>query len=689
MIPTVALLGCLLLIPPQDAEPIELRIEGTSGLSSVRLGQEIRPWIEDLLAAPDDVGMRDDLLFEVVSIYRRYGFPDATASIAEEMPTEEGAEGRTLVVIITEGPRAYLRGVSIRGNVAIDNAVLQGAFPWLRAGIVPGSSQVFTKGALASGVAGIKLLYSLNGYLDVSVETRVDREEVLRGDSPGTGPGDVPVKEYRVEVVVQVTEGPRTILESLDVTPGETYSVEEIRALTGVSEGSPVTPRLPIEVRNRVRRQLLDRGHYLARVEVEESPVPGRPDRRALAVRVVEGPVHTFGSVIVDGERHTRRGFIRARLGIDFGDTYSKTMMEEGQRELSASGLFQNFDLELVPWPPDPTRLNVHVTVVERDAIRFETRVGFSTYELGRIGAGVLHRNLFGLGIEGRADALVSFRGEESEARLRYPYLNDDGLTLLLRGKYRRFEEVSFDRQEVLGTVALEQPIDRMLTLSTGYEWRDEQVSNVDVVNVDEIAESSTASLVFLGARHDSRDSAIDPTEGLILTSRIEYSSKLLGAELEFGRITVRAAHTTTYGDDWRFVLAAQSGVIDRLDRGEVPLGERFFLGGSRTVRSFRQDRMPPFDQNDNAIGGESFLAATVEVRRRMWGSFEGATFLDAGSLSTDLKDYAGKNWRFASGLGLIWNSPVGPLRADWGITLNPQPGEDHWAIHILLGHPF
>ena len=98
---------------------------------------------------------------------------------------------------------------------------------------------------------------------------------------------------------------------------------------------------------------------------------------------------------------------------------------------------------------------------------------------------------------------------------------------------------------------------------------------------------------------------------------------------------------------------------------------------------------MPPRDEFGNEIGGETFVAATIETRRNLWGSIAGALFLDGGSVATELEGYAGTNWRFGSGVGLIWNSPVGPLRVDGAVTLNPEQGDDYWAVHVLLGQPF
>ncbi len=685
----MGLCGVLVLIPLSTIQAVELEltIEGNRGVSNSRLRTELRPWLEDLAAAPDDPGVREDLLDEVKSIYRKNGYPEAKAKILEQVSTIPVDETRFLLLGVEEGPRAYLERLVVTGNTAFDDEVLEGTFSWLRPGLLPGSRPIYTERAVSSGVAGIRLLYSLLGFLDVEVTTRIDRRQILRQDVDEAGIPDDPTLEIQVKIVVDISENDRTTLDEVVITQGASTNSDVLAEYLGVVKGSPVTPRLLVEVRSRVRRRLQDNGYYRCKVDVQLEEVA--PHLQKLTLTVREGAIYTFGGIIVEGNPRTRNGFIRDRLGINFGEQFSASALEEGTRELNRTGLFERFDVQLVPSESDPTQLNLQVAVVERDAIRLKTRFGFSTYELGRFGAGVLHRNLFGLGIEGQLEGLVSFRGEEIEAILRYPYLFDRDISLELRGFYRRFEEISFEREETIASISIRFPVDRRLSLNGGFELRDEDISDVDPAQIVAINESSRAHLIFVGARHDARDSAIDTTRGLLAVGRFEYSGAGLGSDLDFWRVTARGSQTWSFGDSWRLVLASQLGLIERIDEGEIPLGERFFLGGSRTVRSFRQDRMPPRDEFGNEIGGETFFVSSVEVRHPLWGSWSGALFLDGGSLTTELEDFAGKNWRFAAGVGLIWNSPVGPLRVDSAVTLNPEPGDDHWAVHVLLGQPF
>jgi outer membrane protein assembly complex protein YaeT len=664
---------------------LRVEIVGADGLGSVALRSALAPWLEDLIAAPDDPGVREDLIFELAAAYRKRGYLEASGAL--ESTGEPGEAGRRLLLRVEEGPRAFLDRVIATGNRAFGSDLLEGAFPWLRPGLLPGGRRVFTESARDAGVAAIRLLYSLEGYLDTKIVVREDRQEIP--SPPGASPaaGAIPSRgEILVRLVVEIDEGPRTTLEQIEVLPGSELPDATLLALAGVTVGGPVTPRLPLEVRSRLRRALQDRGHYQAEVTVELDSIGEA--RRRLRIRVREGEIHTFGEVRIIGDARTRRSFLRDRFGIEPGERYSTRKLEEGQRSLNATGLLSRFTVDLVPTPEDPLRLDVEVALEERDTVRLDARLGFSTYELGRLGVGVLHRNLLGSGIEGRLEGLASFKGEQAEARLRIPYLLGEEITIELRGRYRRFEEVSFERRERLGTVLLDFPVDRRLSINTGFEARDEDISQVDPVDV-ELDESSRAHLLFVGARHDDRDSPISTTRGLLFGGRVELSTAALGSDLDFTRLTLHGSHTAPLGGRWGIVLAAQTGLIDRTDAGEIPLGERFFLGGPRSVRSFRQDRMGPRDAAGKEIGGEAFAVGSVEIRTRLVGTLSLATFLDGGSLVEDVEDYAEENWRFGAGLGLIWNSPVGPLRVDAAATLNPGDGDDEWAIHVLLGQPF
>ena len=268
---------------PAAAQELVLRFVGNQGISSVRLRNELGPWLEDLAAAPDDLGAREDLLYEIESIYRKNGFPKAQVDVGDEIgPQLENPETRHLLIGIQEGPRAYLDDLVITGNRAMEDDLLEGTFPWQRLGFLPGGRPIYTEGSRDAGVAAIRLLYSLRGYLEVKIETTIDSREVWMTREENVGENETPVDEIRVKLIVQVSEGPQTTLAEIEVAPGAETSADELRSFTGVGVGSPVTPRLPVEVRSRVRRRLQDLGHYRCRVEVSLEDPPSQCTRQAI-----------------------------------------------------------------------------------------------------------------------------------------------------------------------------------------------------------------------------------------------------------------------------------------------------------------------------------------------------------------------------------------------------------------------
>ncbi len=135
--------------------------------------------------------------------------------------------------------------------------------------------------------------------------------------------------------------------------------------------------------------------------------------------------------------------------------------------------------------------------------------------------------------------------------------------------------------------------------------------------------------------------------------------------------------------------MSMRTAWIRSLDSQVIPIGERFFLGGARTVRAFTQDDLGPKDTESDPLGGEAYVVMNVETRFPIWKIVEGSLFFDIGSLTSNDEDWAARDYRYGPGFGLFLNTPIGPLRADAAFNIDREKGEDEWVIHVLLGHPF
>jgi outer membrane translocation and assembly module TamA len=139
-------------------------------------------------------------------------------------------------------------------------------------------------------------------------------------------------------------------------------------------------------------------------------------------------------------------------------------------------------------------------------------------------------------------------------------------------------------------------------------------------------------------------------------------------------------------------------------DTDLIPINKRLFLGGTNTVRGYGYQKLGPLDASGNPVGGQSALNGNIELRHPIYKKISGVAFIDMGFLGVDPLTFNGDELRFTGGVGLRYDTPVGPLRIDLGyklnpptvgdVTVSPVPNpdddiEDRWKIHFSIGQAF
>ena len=126
---------------------------------------------------------------------------------------------------------------------------------------------------------------------------------------------------------------------------------------------------------------------------------------------------------------------------------------------------------------------------------------------------------------------------------------------------------------------------------------------------------------------------------------------------------------------------------------GELPLPERFFAGGDYTLRGFAVDTVGPQELGTNGelfpTGGSGLLLGNAELRRDVGRALTLAAFLDLGNVYPLVSDISLTDLRYSAGLGLRYRTALGPLRLDWGVKLNPRPGESGYHVHLTIGNAY
>ena len=300
-------------------------------------------------------------------------------------------------------------------------------------------------------------------------------------------------------------------------------------------------------------------------------------------------------------------------------------------------------------------------------------------------------RNLFGRGQE----AFLRFRiGAESRLGLvgfTEPYLFDIPLRagFDIYDRVREYED--FTEERLGGDIRASYPLTEYLTLSGLY-----RLEEVDITDISEFAsedlkkEEGTKlnSVVEFGLIRDSRDNIFEPNRGS--RNSLEFSFAGLGGDTEFYKFVAESSWFIPL-PVFNLVWAVRGlvGLVEGYGGQEVPIFERFFLGGATTLRGQGTREVSPRDAAGERIGGDKELLFSTELLIPIFPRFRVALFFDAGNAYGFGTDFDPTDLRLGAGAGVRFFSPLGPLRLDLGYNLDREPGEKEFQVHFTVGSPF
>ena len=132
-------------------------------------------------------------------------------------------------------------------------------------------------------------------------------------------------------------------------------------------------------------------------------------------------------------------------------------------------------------------------------------------------------------------------------------------------------------------------------------------------------------------------------------------------------------------------------------DQKFVPFSKKYFLGGATSIRGWGRFEVSPLTGSGLPVGGNSMLAFSSELRAILKVNLGGVLFLDGGNVWKDSWGIKLGDLRYAVGPGVRYQTPIGPIRFDFGYQLNPisgltvngQPESRRWRVHFSIGQAF
>ncbi|MBW4053803.1 MAG: outer membrane protein assembly factor BamA [Proteobacteria bacterium] len=654
---------------------------------------------EKLMAAlgfrPNSVFSAKELTKGVAAIKKLYGdegyyLADVKTEIKKTSPSE-----LTVAVTIVEGNKILIQEIHFDGNKAFSSRQLRGVMEtkekWFLSWLT--SAGTYKEEVLKNDALLIADHYLNNGYINIKVG----------------------------EPVVTLNKTKTALDVSIAITEGDQYRIGEIGFKGDLLDpAADLQKKLKSEPGEIFNRSILrgdigtltdvygDKGYAFATINPQTHL---NIDKKTLDLTfdIEKGDLVSIERINIAGNPKTRDKVIRREMRVTEGGLYSATGMKRSKQNLMNLGFFEEANIATAKGSA-ADKLNVNVDVKEKPTGTFSIGGGYSSLD-GIIGQGsVQQANFLGLGLKANLSASIGGKSQTYALGLTDPYFMDTKWTL--GGDLYRSERdyTDYSRRLIGADIKGGYPINDFIGTFVMYKYEIKDLYNPDAAYQslhDTIGNdtyplgTTTTSSVFASITHNNTDYRLDPSTGFINSFSAEYAG--LGGDNKFARFITDHSY---FHPLYKKLIASTKltlGYIGEVGQ-PVPIDEKFYLGGIYSLRGYSARTVSPTDTllvKDNYgnqtnqqlyLGGSKEFFGNVELTFPLLpeAGLKGVTFFDYGNSFND-NSAAFNTMLMSYGAGIRWASPIGPLRLEYGIPINPRRNIDNTSgrLEFSIGSMF
>ncbi len=609
--------------------------------------------------------------------YRKKGYyyAEITERI-EELPDN----WISLTYEINKGKKVYIRKIKFVGNHEFDDGDLKdimvssekGFFSWLT------DSGHLDEKALEFDVQKIGAFYQVHGFMRAMV-----------------GGPEISFDKEGVSVTIEITEGPRYRIRNVRVDGDLLGTAEELLQQVNLTKEEFFNRDTVIEDIQALKRVYEDEGYAYAEV----TPLTQEDDENSLVdvtYHIDKAKKVRFERINITGNTKTRDKVIRRELEVIEGEYFSGTAITKSTESLNRLGYFDDVNMLTRKGSQDDLMI-LDVDVEERPHLgSFNFGVAYSEYE-GLVGQfAVTRENLFG---RGQSLSLSVYRGGASRSlslRFAEPWLFDKDISgsITVYGSNREYYE--YTAKSVGGALGVGFPLEAwgLGDLTRGSVRVSHDSSDISDIGgtasrvIQEMAGKNVTNSIAFGIGRDSRDRPLFTSKGSVNSFSIETAGGFLGGDVAFNRFQVSAEWYFPLFWSTVFMARGTAGLIKPKGETKLPVFQKYILGGPGSVRGFDDYSISPRDPvTGDRIRGEKMMYYNFEYRIPIRkGEMVGVVFLDAGNVWTEEQNYDFTGMRMAVGVGVMWDSPMGPMSIYFGRKLDPHKGESTGELQMGQG---
>ncbi|MGB3417311.1 MAG: outer membrane protein assembly factor BamA [Mesorhizobium sp.] len=627
----------------------------------------------------------------IKAAYRHVGRDDATVTT---QVMDLGDNRVNVVFNINEGDRTKIAAINFVGNHAYSSGRLADIIKTKRSNVLSFvmRDDIYDEQKLQADQELLRRFYFNHGYADfqiVSAGAELD---------PATN-------QYTITITMD--EGARYTFGdiSVDSTIPEVDS-KSLQSVVETHKGDVYNAKDVEDSLINLTEKVADSGYAFAQV----TP---RGDRNfenhtiSVVYTVDQGAKAYIERIEIRGNSRTRDYVIRREFDLSEGDAFNQVMVKRAKKRLEDLDFFQSVDISTAPGS-EPDQVVLIVDVVEKSTGEFSVGAGYSTggdTPGASIQGSVTERNFLGRGQFIRLSAGGGKHSRDYGLSFTEPYF----LGRRIAAGFDIFKSTRqysrYDSETTGATVRFGLPITDNLSTQLAYNISREKYSfdNCDPVSKGGTCEVSAAivdgvdqspwikSSISAGLTYNTIDDMKNPRSGIYANFSTEFAG--LGGDAKFVKVTGRASYYQILSEQLDLVglVSGGGGYVSSYGSGGLRVFDQF-QSNDRMIRGFEFNGIGPFAYRNGSndadgldhIGGTTYFNASAETQFPLplvpeSIGLRGAVFADAatlygskvtGAVSTDLE------WRASVGVGLMWDSPFGPLRIDYAVPVKKSKGD-------------
>jgi outer membrane protein insertion porin family len=588
--------------------------------------------------------------------------------------------------LINENRILKVRQVTVEGNQSMSSRRIIRLMKTRKAWLF--NRGIFKEDVIADDIKRVTDFYKLEGFSDVRVN--IDPEYKAKG----------------VYLAVKIVEGRRYYIGQIKINGNKEVSLEDVLAVMQLKTGSIFSEQVVYQESSQIREVYIDRGYIFSRVEPFSFFNP-ETEKVEVTYEITENDIAYVEDITIKGNIKTKDKVIRRELKIYPGDRFDGKKIRRSKEKLENLGFFEEVRFGTEPGSKDNyvdlvtevkeaktgylsfgggySSIDEFIGFVELRQRNFDYR-NFSTFT----GAGQDLSLMFSIGT----------LTDRYQLSFTNPWIFDTpvyfGFDAYRKG-HKRDDEVGYGYEQTVtgGALRLGRRLTERWDGMVGYRLDNVDISDVTDDSTSELKSETGSTNLSSGEvrlNFDSRDNVFATLKGILFNNTFQLTGGPFAGDRDFTKYITRLSFYVPAINKSVVELRLRAGFADPFsDTTKVPIYERFFAGGSGSIRGYPERKVGPIDSGtDDPIGGESMFIGNIEYTYPLADFLKAATFFDSGEVWKTNSDFLGGDLKRSIGLGLRVKTPIGPVSIDYGWPLDEIPGEEkEGRFHFNVSRAF